>query len=639
MKKLLSKMFFLSNSARGMLFALTLVTVGNYLWFSLFYLFLLWNGKTSWILILLKDEDRLLWIPALVALPITLYSLALAVVALVGLTKNLRRERRFKALWHLLPAGLCLALGAVGAVRVFPPLYLMQKLGLSYDDGMYYHDSWVSVGFPGLPPEYWAAVFFISLLLILAGGLFLTATFAAAEGKKFRSAFGAATLSVWGVFALWYLFTLGLAIRESREVAAVHQAVEKRFGRPLTAAGLEKLYRENGKIDAEFWPREEKLRAALPKVKLDKKDDEDEAGEVDFWELDLPDRPTAATLAWYANYCRANRAALETYENCFDRELPLPEKRFVRGDLAGILLPTLAQGRHFVRALESSRMVYFLAVRDADAAWACYRRIGSVCAYLQKEPFLIGGLVWLAVEQNRLDCVEKLLESRLLADAKLDELDADLAALERDIPRDHRQSMYSEAVFGQDAIAGLEDGLLDLAYELSRLKNPPGAFAPYRWIFPQWWYYAAMDKKTILQIYLLPDFTHFSMAPVNKMLLMSNILLPAFEQAGNRFYALTARTRGMRALIRAEKYRRKHGEFPKTLADLPPDPFTGKPLVYTVGKMEIIETVWKKTVDMGNGIMRTAEVVQILSDPETTARLKVRRPKSFEDPTRAMIRY
>ena len=405
-----------------------------------------------------------------------------------------------------------------------------------------------------------------------------------------------------------------------------------------TAAGLEKLYRENGKIDAEFWPRVEKFRAALPKVKLDKKDDEDEAREVDFWELVLPDRPTAATLAWYANYCRANRAALEAYESCFDREPPLPEKRFVRGNIFGIPLLTLAHCRHFVRDLESSRMVYFLAVRDADAAWACYRRIGSVCAYLQKEPFLIGGLVWIAVEQQRLNCVEKLLESRLLADAKLDELDADLAALERDIPRDHRQSMYGEAVFGQDAIAGVEDGLLDLAYELNRPENPPGAFAPYRWIFPQWWHYAAMDKKTILQLYLLPDFTHFPMTPVNKMLLMSNILLPPLECAGNRFYALTARARGIRVLIRAEKHRRKYGEFPKTLADLPLDPFTGKPLVYEVGKTEINEAVWEIPIDeFGTTVRRTADVLQIHSDP---ARIPpgVRVPEDDRDSTRAMIR-
>ena len=630
MKKLLSKVFFVSDGARGAAFALTCLTIGNYLWFSLCHLSALWLGDLS---------AGILWTFAVGALSITLYSLASAAVSVVGLVKVLQRKRRFEALLHLLPAGMCLAVGIIGVVRVFPPLYLMQKMSYSFPDDLCYFRSWLGTGLPGLPPECWAAVFFVSLLSILAGGLFLAAMFAAAEGRKFRSAFGAATLSVWGVLALWHLFTLGLAIRESRECAAVRQAVEKRFGRPLTAAGLEGLYKASGRIDAAFWPREKKLRAALPKVKLDKRDDEDEPREVAFWLLDLPDRPTEATLAWYATYCRANRAALKQYENGFDREPPLPERRFVRGNLVGILLSNSLPCRYFVRDFEYSRMIYFLAVRDADAARACYRRMGKVCAYLRKEPTLIGSLVWLAVGQNRLNCVEKLLESRLLDDAGLGELDADLAALERDIPRNHRQAMYSEAVFGQDAIAGLEEGLPDLAYELSRFKDPPEAFAPYRWIFPQWWYHAAMDKKTILQFYLLPDLTHLSKTPVNKMLIMSNTLLPALKKAGHRFYALTARTRGMRALIRAEKYRRRHGKFPSTLPDLPCDPFTGKPLVYELCKAEINETVWKKTVDEGTRVRRTADVVRIRSAPEKTAALGVRGRENDFDLTRAMIRY
>ena len=642
MKKLLSKVFFVSDCAKGMLFALTLLTLGNCVLLSLFHLVLLWAGEISVPRLLWTGEMGLLWISALGALLATLYSLALGVVAIVGLVKVLRRERRFKSLWHLVPAGLCLATGLVVFLRVFPPVYVLEGFGVMEkltSDGGYHSEPWVSGGSPGLPPEYWATVFFVSLLLILAGGLFITAMFAAAEGKKFRSAFGAATLSVWGVFAVWYLFTLGLALHESRECAVVRQAVEKRFGRPVTAAGLEKMYRESGKVDAEFWSRQEKLRAALPMVKLDKRDDEETASEYAIWELSFPDRPTEATLAWYENYCRTNRTAVEAYENCFDREPPLPAKRFRRGDLVGEMLPTLQQCRNFVRDFERSRLIHFLAVRDADAAWACYRRMGNVGAYLQKETFLIGSLVWLAVEQHRLDGVEKLLESRLLADAKLDELDADLAALERDIPRIHIQAMYSEAVFGQDVIAGLEDGLLDLTYALSRHKYPPGAFAPYRWIFPDWWYHAALDKKTMLQFYLLPDFTHFETDSIGKGMLMSNMMLPLLEKAWTRFYALTARVRGMRTLIRAEKYRRKHGEFPKTLPDLPEDPFTGKPLIYEVGKTEIIEHVWKKTVEMGRGMMRTVNVVQVRSDPETTLRLKVRRPESVEDHTRAMIRY
>ena len=642
MKKLLSKIFFASDCAKGATFALTLFTLGNCVCISLFHFVMLWMGEPS--------MSRLLWAGATPTalrlsaggvLMITIYSFALAVISLVGLVKVLRRKRRFKALWHLVPAGVCLALGTVVFLRVFPPVYLIAEIGEKISNPSLFPYRLVSGGIPGLPPEYWAAIFFLSLLVILAGGLFLAATFAAAEGKKFRSAFGRATLSVWGIFAVWYISTLGLAYRESRACSAVRQAVEKRFGHPLTAAGLEELYRENGKIDTDFWPRHEKLRAALPKVKIEEKDEDGEARtrELVFADIALPDRPSEATLAWYTKYCRTNRAAIEKYENCFDSVPPLPERRFVRGEIVEIALGELPLNRNFVRSFERSRLICHLAAKDADAAWACYRRMGNVGAYLQKETFLIGSLVWLHVEHKRLDCVEKLLESRLLADAKLDELDADLAALERDIPRNHRQAMYTEAVFGQDFIASLEDGRFK---DYGNPKNHPGAFAPYRWIFPQLWYYGAKDKKTMLQIYLLPDFTHFKMDSVNQGLLLTNLMLPVLEHVGDRFYALTARVRGMRALIRAEKYRRKHGDFPKTLPDLPEAPFTGKPLVYEIGKAKITETVWKtpdRPAENENTVKTTVDAVSVRS-PATLTRSLIRESKDhYEDATRALIRY
>ena len=57
------------------------------------------------------------------------------------------------------------------------------------------------------------------------------------------------------------------------------------------------------------------------------------------------------------------------------------------------------------------------------------------------------------------------------------------------------------------------------------------------------------------------------------------------------------------------------------------------------GKAEINEAVWETTVDLRTTTRRTADVVQIHSDPAKTVPLKVRRPKDFEYLTRAMIRY
>lgn len=608
MKKLLSKVFFASDGAKGMLFALTLVTFGNYLWLSFFMMLSLCLGDIY--------RGTMLTFAVVTTLT-TLYALATMVCAVTHLVKILRVECRFKALWYLLPAGVCLAVGAVGFVGMFPPYALSRWCATA---GLCGFGFGVGKGLPGVAPEYWAAVFLLSLVLIFASGLLLTKAFAAAEKKKLRSAFGAATLTLYGVLIVWHLVTLGLAFHASRETAAVSAAVQRRFGRPLTAAGIEALYRENGRADAAFWERWRKLRADIPKVAaVCKSSGERTEKNISVDEIHLPDRPSAETLAWY-DRCTGNRAAIEKYESCFDRVPPLPEKRFIPGNLYAVELPELRWCRTFVVLLLRSSLIRALAAGDADGAWKCYLRMGNVGALLEKEPFLICSLVWIAIGDMRMDCAEKLLESRLLPDDKLTKLEADLAALEQAMPGNHRQAMYSEAAFAADSILGLEEGRSDLR-ELAGGDDGRGtrraALAPYRWIFPQYWFHAELDKKNLLRIYLLPDLARAETLVGNRLFFMSMMLTPALDLIGNRFFAFTARVRGMRVLIRAENYRRKHGEFPKTLADLPLDPFSGKPLVYEVGKAEVLETVWENPVEViEKTVKTTVDAVSVRSPKE-----------------------
>ena len=94
----------------------------------------------------------------------------------------------------------------------------------------------------------------------------------------------------------------------------------------------------------------------------------------------------------------------------------------------------------------------------------------------------------------------------------------------------------------------------------------------------------------------------------------------------------------MRVLIRAEKYRRKHGEFPKTLADLPLDPFTGKPLVYEVGKADVRESVWENPVEViEKTVETTVDAVSVRSPAEGLSK-SIRNPGTGTDKTRAVIR-
>ena len=223
MKKLLSKLFFVSDCAKGMLFALTLVTVGNYLWFSFCHLLALGIGEASpgffWtfgigaglialyalivagtalaglIRVLRSGRDskalRLL-IPTGVCLAafgiwltcdivvfiylldgiwrleainlgctclfsigsaaLALYVPVVLVTALVWGIGRLRRWRDFHPQWRLALSALCTAAGVIGAIRMFPPLYVLH-LALSGKGGL--SSSWLGRGFQWLPNELW----------------------------------------------------------------------------------------------------------------------------------------------------------------------------------------------------------------------------------------------------------------------------------------------------------------------------------------------------------------------------------------------------------------------------------------------------------------------------------------------------
>ena len=134
----------------------------------------------------------------------------------------------------------------------------------------------------------------------------------------------------------------------------MRQAIERRFDRPLTAAGLKALYRESGMIDADFWKRHDECHAAILNEFPDKET---------FWpfcNIELPDRPTAEILARYGRLWRENRAALEAWEACFEQVPPLPAKIFPPGRLEFEPDPEFSSCRSFMR-MERSRLILALA--------------------------------------------------------------------------------------------------------------------------------------------------------------------------------------------------------------------------------------------------------------------------------------
>ena len=185
MKKLLSKMFFVSDCAKGAAFALTLFLVGNWLWSGVWHLLWLYRGKLA------NSEE---WWAGLIGgfLLIALCAAVQLTVSLVGLVKTLRRERTFRALWYLFPASVCIGVGLLGALRFFPPLFVFDVL-ITDHCGPPMPPDYVSRGLSFIPLSSWAAVFGVSLISILLGCFFFVRLFAAAERKRLNHAFGIKT--------------------------------------------------------------------------------------------------------------------------------------------------------------------------------------------------------------------------------------------------------------------------------------------------------------------------------------------------------------------------------------------------------------------------------------------------------------
>ena len=586
MKKLLRKVFFRGECAKGAAFALTLLLAGSWLWCGGWHL--LWLCRSWW-----ADFEKPMAFCICGLLLISLYAAVQLTVSFAGLVKTLRRERTFRALWYLLPAAACIGVGLLGALRFFPPLFVFAQLGNGSPLGLLpFSPEFVSRGLSFVPPGLWAAVFALSLISILLGCFFFVAMFAAAERKRLAHTFGAATLTLWGVAVLWYFAFLGIAAWESRQTEVLRQEVEHRFGRSLDAAGLAAWYREQGKPDAAFWKRQTPLMMALPEVGSGER-------RTYFTNCELPDRPDRELVAVFDRFCREHHAAIAKWEREFDVPASLQVFTFVPGELLTGDFPETGTRRCFV-GMERNLLLLALQRKDIAAAMSCCRRIRNAALPVSRQPELISSVLWINTENKWLDCMEYILESRLLPDDNLAEFEADLAALETEIPRNHWLGMYSELVIIMDTLSALESGFALQAVppgesefkSVSRLKESQsiGAFGPFRWVFPQCWHHAVLDKKHILKSFMAPDFTGFPDKRSSEQLVVSYMLLPG-DWAGYKFYALTARVRGMRTLIRAERYRRRHGDFPARLDDLPLDPFTGKPLVYAVGPAKIAELV------------------------------------------------
>ena len=424
------------------------------------------------------------------------------------------------------------------------------------------------------------------VLLAVLCGLCCFKAYAGAAGKPFRSLFGKGAAAMTILFLLTYGVSFGTACAARCRTDRSFAALEKHFGRPVSAEGLKDLYYQNRKPDGAFW-----RKALALKPKYQQRDSGwAETGKVN----DLTAHPdfhlSPEELSAWRKRLESSRN-LRELEKLFETELPAFEYDFRQGRIAAVTFPEFLILREFAW-IEAWRMRFAISDRDPAAASAALERIRRGSDHLAREILLVPVLVMCAVENIRLDALERFLSSGLPSDAWLAGERKRLADFRKRMKTVNYHALYGNAVeimdvccmiaFGSPGSTPQSDPDLEIA-------PTPGLYG-FRWLFPVWWYQLTRARRILAESYRTTDLSLVvykrDLSDTAKQL--AGLFLPGLNSAGKKLHALSARCLAMETLIGIELEKRRTGKYPDKLENPPVDPF-GEPLLYRKGKMPYIQ--------------------------------------------------
>ena len=294
-------------------------------------------------------------------------------------------------------------------------------------------------------------------------------------------------------------------------------------------------------------------------------------------------------------------------ERMLDETLPLPERKYgFAGDET--FKEVWSKCREMVR-LELWRVRFALEAKDIHAAQQALQRIDRITDFLQQDYSLSTGLAWLSIEKLRPLALSRILASGLAGEQWLLSQEAWLLEKESRISDAHRRMILSEAV----TMLGVIDIQLERMERRSRARFLT---------IPEAWLFLGREGAVLAKDYCISDFADFPEKPAG---ILAGMLAAALRQMGTRkIPELVAALRISRGMVAAELARLRTGRYPETLDNPPMDPFSGKPLKYTVGKTMVAEwlfmpdeddTPLKMTPDLQKQLGWTDEWCAILSRP------------------------
>ncbi|MBN4052615.1 type II secretion system protein GspG [bacterium AH-315-K20] len=256
-------------------------------------------------------------------------------------------------------------------------------------------------------------------------------------------------------------------------------------------------------------------------------------------------------------------------------------------------LPYLGDARQLAR-LNAARMHLAWEAGDRDEFLAAFESGLAIARYCDHQPFLIGWLVGTAIEALILERARVCL----LQQPGIDWIEGIEAAIERQravLPPDYWIRGYS--LFMHDTIAWFfadpdrarfgrfsrELNILGGGFDISEVWNKRlGTYAENRDIH-------AAYMRPYLDVVGTDAYARPAIAPTDtNNLLLADSLIPTLGRALQIADQRTARARAITIMLALERFRVDHGNYPASLdelvpgylADLPLDPWSGKPFRY-----------------------------------------------------------
>ncbi len=487
----------------------------------------------------------------------------------------------------------------------------------------------------------------LGLLLLLAAYLLYAKMLSELTGEPLRKMFPKPVICLIGTAAICYVLFFLLSLFASIQAESARRKIQDRFGRYPSVGGFNEIYFAGQKQDKVFWDYLEKVmeshRNGMFKVPDGKTNALYEISPCHFLEL------TGEEKRMFRNNLAKVSSSLAKLDETLKGGIPKFPLEVKKNQVFNTLLPQLNIMRSFCRQMEWRTYMALEAGNMAEAS-----RISEftreMAQYGENEVFLIGTLVGIACYNIYFDSIEQLVEKHALTREQIRMISQELIALEKRFPQIEKNTLFSEAVGGNDLFGSILSGdIQKIRYE-EVIRVIPIRSLPF--FLPQFQWLLLRNQTSYLRFYdaenfeTIPDVRKEEMTPSNKM---ADLLIPSLKSAGKKFRQLIARNRAERVILACELFRMDTGKYPTSASELvpkyldkiPDDPFTGKPLLFRAGKIKV-----------GAGkIVEKNKAIRIVDEPKEIEGIQVwsigpngkdeggqRDNMKHQDDTRAVIR-